>query len=445
MPEISQNAARILIKSLSRGVVRPGATKYFHRGHEKWLAAQLEELTEIEEDGGAVVHFVRGAYGEGKTHFLNHLEALAQERGWVTAHIESRKDMAELDRFETIYPKIMQKLRLSADSLESETDLSDDPARILLDRWAEKLLKEVGYEKRYITKPLEAEMRLFEILQDRVMRRNLPGDLQRVFCAYPRASLIGEVNIQNDLVAWFRGEERIIHVPSYLLSNPGSRVKAPGVDPLMVKPIAIRPIGKSTSNDVFRGVIWLLTTCGYKGLILSVDEIEMIARLKPSKRMDQALQTLREFVDNTDGDVGLQHVAIYFAATPIMFDDESYFRSYDALATRIEPVSDQVNWRSPVIDLEKTMLTVEDLKWVASRIRSIYGRAYGAEAAARFSDEDIKQTVIVVDKSRYRIAKPRLLCRVVVDQLDKLREGRPSQSLDQTVSQIATLLVKENE
>jgi hypothetical protein len=445
VPEITQHAGRILIRGLSRGVVRPGATKYFHTGHERWLAAQLEELRELEEDGGAVVHFVRGAYGEGKTHFLNHLEALAQERGWATSHIECRKDKAELDRFETIYPKIVQKLRLFPDSLENEVDLSYDPARNLLDRWAEKLLKEIGFEKRYVTKPFEAEMRLFDVLQDRVMKRNLPGELQRVLCAYPRASLIGEVNAQNDLVAWLRGEERVIYIPSYLLSKPGFRVKAPGVDPLLVKPITIRPITKSTSIDVFRGVIWLLTTCGYKGLILSVDEIEMIARLKPSKRMDQALQTLREFVDNTDGDVGLQHVAIYFAATPIIFDDENYFRSYDALATRIEPVSDQINWRSPVIDLEKTMLTIEDLKWVAARIRSIYGCAYGTEFADRLSDEELKGTVIAVDKSKYRIAKPRLLCRVVVDQLERLREGKPSQKPDQIVAQIASLLVKENE
>src|SRR5215213_7151544 len=156
MTDLSRGAARTLVRGLQRGTVRPGGAKYFHKGHESWIAAQLEEFEEITDDGGAVVHFVRGAYGEGKTHFLYYLEELARDRGWASAHLECRQDKVELDRFETVYPSIIQKLRLFPDVLDNEDEGSDDPARKLLDLWAEKLLIEVGHIKQAVMRPLEA-------------------------------------------------------------------------------------------------------------------------------------------------------------------------------------------------------------------------------------------------------------------------------------------------
>ena len=445
MNDLSPRAARALVKSLLRGTVRPGGAKFLHRGHENWIGAQVEELQEIEEDGGAVVHFVRGAYGEGKTHFLYYLEELARSRGWATAHLECRRDKVELDRFETLYPSIIQKLRLFPDLLDDEDEGIEDPARKLLDLWAEGLLKEVGHVKQDVMRPFEAEMKVFDLLQERVMRKNLPGDLQTVLCAYPRAVLQGDFTAQLDLVAWLKAEDRKVHVPLALLSRPGQRVNAPGVNPRLVGAATLRPVTSATSLDVFRGLVWVLTKCGFKGLILAIDEVEQIARLRPAIRRERALQTLREFVDNTDGDVGLQRVAIYFAATPNMFDDEKYFRSYDALATRIEPVSDEVNWRAPVINLEKTMLTRDELQWVASRIKWVYERAYGGEATGQLVEAHLSEIVASVDKSRYRIAKPRLLCRLVVDQLERVRQGQAPKKAEQVLPQTAVHLLQEQE
>lgn len=445
MINITPSAARILIRSLQRGTVRPGGAKHVHCGHEHWINAQLEELSEINEDGGSVVHFVRGAYGEGKTHFLYYLEELARDRGWASAHLECRQDKVELDKFETVYPSVIQKLRLFPDSLDSQEETSEDPAWKLLDLWSKKVFAEVGYLKQAVMRPIESETRLFELLQDRVMRRNLPGDFQTALCAYPRAVIHDDLVAQRDLITWFKGEKRKIEIPGYLISKPGQRVNAPGVDRRLVQPITLRPIASATSLDVFRGVIWLLRQCNYSGLILAIDEVEQLARLRPAVRRDRALQTLREFVDNTDGDIGLQRVAIYFAATPNMFDDEAYFRSYDALATRIEPVSDGINWRAPVISLDKTMLTRKQLEWVAHRIREIFSIGYGADSVKNFSDDHLLTLVTAVDRSRYRIAKPRLLCRVVVDELERVRQGRGRADADDIIADTAKLLIKEEE
>ena len=150
-------------------------------------------------------------------------------------------------------------------------------------------------------------------------------------------------------------------------------------------------------------------------------------------------------MDNTDGDIGLQNFAVYFAATPNMFDDEDYFRSYDALATRIEPVSNETNWYSPVINLEKTALSKKQLYEVATKICKIYGIAYGSDIPGELPDKRLNELVLAVDSAKYRIAKPRLLCRTVVDQLERIRQDQPFVNPDEYVSIKANALIKENE
>lgn len=446
MEKIDKHTARTLIKGLQRGTIRPGGAKFLHCGHENWVNAQLEELEELAEDGGAAVHFVRGSYGAGKTHFLNYLEELALEKYWATVHLECRKDKVEIDRFENMYPVITQKLRLNKDSVKNEEEiiLSEEPIRKLLNLWSEMLFNDVGYDRsKTVRKTFEAECRIFDLLQEQVMRRNLPGDFQRALCAYPRAKLQDDITSQDDIIAWLRGENRKISIPFCLLTRPGQRPDAPGVDRRLVNPVIIRPITTATSLDVFRGLIWLLKRCKFKGIVLSIDEVEHIARLRPPVRQERSLQTLREFVDNTDGEAGLQYAAIYFAATPNMFDDERYFRSYDALATRIEPVSSEINWRAPVIDLEKTPLSKSQLTEVAKKICSIHRCAYAGEIVPELTN--LNEIVEVVDQSRYRIAKPRLLCRAVVDQLERLRQGLQQVDTLKLVTHTANVLSKEEE
>lgn len=128
-----------------------------------------------------------------------------------------------------------------------------------------------------------------------------------------------------------------------------------------------------------------------------------------------------------------------------MFDDEEYFKSYDALATRIEPVSDEINWRGTLINLEKTMLTRQQLQWVAARIHEIYEVGYGKHSPNGLSNNRLTEIVNAVDTSRYRIAKPRLLCRVVVDELERARQGHAEKDTEQIISQAANRLSEEEE
>jgi hypothetical protein len=137
---------------------------------------------------------------------------------------------------------------------------------------------------------------------------------------------------------------------------------------------------------------------------------------------------------------------MYLAATPEMFEGEDYFPRYDALATRIQAVSSEINWRSPVIDLDRTPLKTKEMREMALRIRDVYRVAYPPAQADTVTDTAIQQLLRNVIEAKYRIAKPRLLARVVVDALERDRQGsfpKRLSDLGELVSVAATSITRE--
>lgn len=191
----------------------------------------------------------------------------------------------------------------------------------------------------------------------------------------------------------------------------------------------------------------MVKAAGYKGLVLCIDEVEELAKLGSKKRQDQALQALREYVDHAGGEGGFRNLCLYLAATPEMFEGEDYFPRYDALATRIQAVGTEVNWRGPVIDLDRTPLDRAQMREMAARICDVHHAAYDeAKSAQNLPKDVISQYVDKVDESRFRIAKPRLLARVVVDALERARQDKSLKNVSDAshlVTAAASSIAKE--
>jgi P-loop Domain of unknown function (DUF2791) len=410
--------ARALIRSLTRGTAIRTGVRYIHVGHESWLKAQDELLCEVAEDGHSDTKFVRGAYGAGKSHFLSVVQDRAREAGWATCHVECKVDGVEIDRFETLYPKIAS--RLSIGGITAVEDGSDqpvaDPARLMLDRWSDAMLRRAGIAPSGIRRPFDAETRVYTELHKGLLRSSLPADFTRALVVYVRAALSGDLDTMTAIARWLGGADERIAVPARYLHRPdgvsGARSSAT---------VDLRPIGRGTAREVMRGLLWLVKTVGAKGLVLCIDEVEELARLPNRRRLDQALQALREFVDDAGGDGGYRYLCMYLAATPEMFEGPLYFPRYDALQTRIQPVGLEVSWRAPVVDLDRTPLQPKELHEMARRIWEVHRVAYG-EVAKRFEETLLRRFVDAVQESRLRTAKPRLLARLLVDELERARE-----------------------
>jgi hypothetical protein len=413
---LSAPLARALIRSLIRGTTIAAGARHIHVGHRSWLAAQQELLAEIAEDGHADTKFVRGAYGAGKSHFLTMVQDVAQVDNWATSHIECKADGVQIDRFETLYPQVVAKIK-AADMFSAELDTPIDPARWLLERWTRNLAVGAGIREEALTRrPFEAEARLYGQLEKRLLRSSLPPDFIRATAAFARAYLDRDVETMSAVSGWISGIKQNIGIPTRYLRPPSGLARDD-------KLITLRAIGKGTARDAMRGILWLVKAAGCKGLILCIDEIEELAKLGSKKRQDQALQALREYVDHAGGEGGFRNLCLYLAATPEMFEGEDYFPRYDALATRIQAVGTEVNWRGPVIDLDRTPLDKAQMREMAVRICEVHQVAYNeAPSAHSLPKEMIGQFVDKVDESRFRIAKPRLLARVVVDALERARQ-----------------------
>lgn len=415
---LSPTLARALVRSLMRGTAVAEGARFINVGQDNWLAAQREMLGEVAEDGHSETKFVRGAYGAGKSHFLSVVQDYGRDANWATSHVECKVDRVEIDRFETLYPRIASKIQTS-DLLtvraRSQTGGEVDAIRFLLERWTAGILLKVGVREDGLTRPFDAEHRLYGQFQRGLLRSTHAPSFVQALMAFARATLSKDYDSLTAISAWLRGGNELLRIPTKYLQNPNASAdpKAPVT--------AIRPIGAGTARDAMTGLLWLIRDAGYAGLILCIDEIEELARLRTQTRQDQALQALREFVDHGGGEGGFRHLCMYLAATPEMFDNDRYFPRYDALATRIQPLSDSINWRGPVIDLEKTPLNEQQLRAMGDRIVRVYRLAYGDQGENFSPDKSIGSLVEAVMTTRYRLAKPRLLARLLVSELERAR------------------------
>ena len=407
--------ARALIRSLTRGTAIRTGVRYIHVGHENWLKAQDELLAEIADDGHSDTKFVRGAYGAGKSHFLSVVQDRAQETGWATCHVECKVDGIQIDRFETLYPKIASRLVLPGSATAEDQDAPPaDAARTLLDRWSETMLARAGIVPGGIRRPFDADARVYADLNRGLLRTSLPADFVRALVVYVRAALCDDLDTLVAISRWLGGADDSVSVQAKYLSRPtGGGIRSGTVD--------LRAIGRGTARDVMRGLLWLVKAVGAKGLVLCIDEIEELARLPNRRRQDQALQALREFVDDAGGDGGYRYLSMYLAATPEMFEGPQYFPRYDALQTRIQAVGPEINWRAPVIDLDRTPLRPSEMHDVATRIWGVHRAGY-PDSTHRFDVSMLERFVDAVQEGRFRIAKPRLLARLLVDELERARQ-----------------------
>ncbi|MBK7080425.1 MAG: hypothetical protein IPH55_06605 [Betaproteobacteria bacterium] len=88
--------------------------------------------------------------------------------GWMTSHIECKVDRVQIDRFETLYPRIVEKL-LAKDLLQPGGNTSRavdaDPMRHLLERWAGEQFKSARIKIDGLSRPFDADERLYAHFQ----------------------------------------------------------------------------------------------------------------------------------------------------------------------------------------------------------------------------------------------------------------------------------------
>lgn len=402
--QLQRPEALRIASSLRKGAAPAEFARELFVGQDPWLDAAIIGLSETAECDNFDVRFIRARYGGGKTHLIRCLEHEARAMGWVTSYVLLQHGKVELDKFHTLVSEISQKLVLPT---------GDRGLSSLLDRALIQLAQEAGFDP--LGTPSMAHLRAVKRkVRDFSQKTGLGYQFALAIQVAMEAHMDGDVPLFQQIAHWLGGGGDVLKVdPSKLQKTLGSKTSS-------AAPIKLKPLGLGDSEALIRFLALLTKKAGFNGLFVAIDEVELIAGLRAQRRWN-SFQTLRSLVDHNDVAFIPPATCLFLSATPQMFEDYDMFPSYKALQDRIESLpsldgSHRINFRAPVINLDSTELNSDTLRMLAQKICDTH-QATGMEIPAG-TDSKIEELIQTIVRGSYVIARPRLLCRCVMDLLD---------------------------
>lgn len=394
METLSRRDAITIIEALKRGTPPPPSlASYLHVGRGRWVEGMCWYLDVVRADALSAVRLIAGDYGSGKTHFLRVAEQRAYERAFVVSEVTLTKDV-RLDRFETIWKKIMDNLT------HEDANAPMNGIEELLNYWCEKVA-ESGQVSNELAK-LNA-------------LRGLDPDFRQAIGGY--------------LQQWVRNGGRRGELLPYLQWFGGDAVRPPGVR---------GRIDRASARAMLRSLILFLRHIGYSGLVLIFDELELILHQRVNVR-DACYEVVRQFVDNADNLAGL--LLIFSITEQMILDTSRGIPSYPALYQRIGGLIrsfSEYDYRSVLINLNHLPLRKEELVELARRIRQVHAVAYSWPAAERVRDSYLDRFAEHA-LATGEVPAPRFLVQLTVTVLDSAQQN-PHLSIEELIPSKSEIL-----
>lgn len=304
---LSPQRRREIIDALRRGVVPKSGLDALAVGLEAYDAPLERELALV-KSGGAVFKAVRGEYGCGKTFFARRLTESAKAMGFAASEIQISETETPLHRLETVYRRLVEQL--------STADTPENALLSILDNWFFTLEEDVLAEGH--VDPADEQTLLNET--EALMERRL-ADVSRaapMFGAalrgYRRARVAGDAAMAEGIAAWLGGQPNVSAAAKRCAGVRGD-------------------IDHFGAMGFLRGLLAILRDCGDAGLIVVLDEVETVQRMRSDVR-DKSLNALRQWIDETDSG---KYPGLYLlvTGTPAFFDGPQGVKRLEPLAQRL--------------------------------------------------------------------------------------------------------------
>jgi hypothetical protein len=406
---VNREAARDLIDALRNGVVPDQHLDLLAVGQEAQRAHLLEQLDHV-RTGKSVFKFIRAPYGGGKTFLCSWLrdQAFRREFAVSTVRIGHDQRLSDLPVFFTA----------AVDGLRTPEKRDASALADVLESWLLTVHRRTAQIEGMQPFDPTHQTELAELVEQRIDRdleriaQHDPG-LAPVLKAFYRARVQGDWKTARVALAWARG---------------ASSMSADGLRSLGVK-------GDLQPEEAFRRLAALLEIIAagrLAGLVLLVDELELVQRFPRAHDRARAYEILRQLMDEV-GENRLPHCLLIFTGTDALFEDTRFgLPSYEALAGRIRQpdlLSEHTSMRQPVIRLEG--LDQDRLRDVLTRVREIHATAYGWPALNRVPD-----TIVGQMTAQWGGRQPRGILRDFVHVLD-LCEENPSVNPEDCFQRVA--------
>ncbi|MEQ8856846.1 BREX system ATP-binding protein BrxD [Gimesia sp.] len=396
---ISPRRREEIIDALRRGTVPQNSLDAFAVGLERFEPALTEELQKVASTGG-VFKAVRGEYGCGKTFFSRWLADQARKQGFATAEVQVSETETPLHRLETVYRRLMERL--------STADTPQGAWRNVVDGWFYALEEDVLSEGQIDESDQQALLdRTSELLEQRLARvTDITPTFSTALRGYRRAQAAGERAVADGILAWLAGQPNVSASAKRYCWVKGD-------------------IDHFGALSFLQGVLTVLRDSGHPGLLLILDEVETIQRVRSDVR-DKSLNALRQLIDEVDSG-RFPGLYLLVTGTPAFYEGPQGIQRLEPLAQRLH-VDFQTdarfdNPRAPQIRLPA--FSLERLCLVGCRVRDLFQQhAQAPERISKLCDDsyiqELAQAVAGKLGGKVGVAPRIFLKKLVADILDRI-------------------------
>ncbi|MFK0216221.1 BREX system ATP-binding protein BrxD [Streptomyces sp. NPDC090298] len=399
--EVSAARRREVVDALRRGTVPQAGLDLFAVGLDRFAAALDDDIATVAR-GGAAFHAIRGEYGSGKTFFARWLAERAKRAGLATTEVQISETETPLHRLETVYRRLTERL----------TTATHQPSALkaVVDSWFYTLEEEIldagevadDDEKALATAVAELmEQRLAEVA------RTTPA-FAAALRGYRAARAANDSATAEALIAWLGGQKSVA----------ASARRAAGVR---------GDLDHFGAMGFLQGLLTVLRDCGHPGLLVVLDEIETLQRVRGDVR-EKGLNALRQLLDEIDAG-RFPGLFLVITGTPAFYDGQQGVQRLAPLAQRLATdFTTNPRFDSPrAVQLRLAGFDLPRLGELGRNVRDLYaGAARNPERiAARVDDVYMSELATAVTGGlggKVGVAPRLFLRKLVADVLDRVDE-----------------------
>ncbi len=335
-----------IIDALRRGTVPQNGLDAFAVGLEQFNDTIANEL-DTAAKGGSIFKAVRGEYGSGKTFFSRWIQERGKKQGFATSEIQISEADTPLHKLETIYRRAMERLSISG--------IAKGAFRNIIDSWFFTLEEDIlsaGFDDEPNEEQLEEKTNW--LMEQRLAAISGTAPIFAVVLrTYRKATIENDFILADGLISWLTGHPQ---VAADIKRKAGIKGE----------------VDHFAALNFFQGLLLILKDSGHPGLILVMDEVETLQRVKSDVR-DKGLNALRQLIDDLDNG-RFPGLYLLITGTPAFYDGPQGVQRLPPLAQRLyTDFSTDACFDNPrAIQIRLKGFDIQSLVQLGIRIRGIY-------------------------------------------------------------------------
>lgn len=396
---ISPQRRQEILDALRRGTVPQRSLDAFAVGLEPFSPAIDDELGRV-KGGASVFKAVRGEYGTGKTFFARWLQEHARQQGFAAAEVQVSETETPLHQLETVYRRLMERL--------STASTPQGALKEIVDAWFYALEEDVlasGLVQSSDAKALLEQTN--DLMEKRLasVTRSAPM-FAAALRGYRNAVAAGQTAVADGLLAWLAGQPNVGQASKRAAGIKGD-------------------VDHFGALSFLQGLLVVLRDSGHAGLVLVLDEVETIQRVRGDVR-DKGLNALRQLIDEVDAG-RFPGLYLLITGTPAFYDGPQGVRRLEPLAQRLHAdFQTEARFDNPrAVQIRLSGFTLDSLSEVGRRVRDLYAaHCPNAPRIVTVADDDylrrLAQAITGSLGGKVGIAPRLFLKKLVADVLDRI-------------------------